>query len=245
MVAQGAGSKRIVHTSAAERVPKIRKTGNEQADSTKEAERECMMALIDNMIWDSSHILPLYNLLQKRLASSAIEQGDGYFSKLSTIYALPEDWLATLITSQSEFNSTDIVSMKKYDEESLGLLVYYAMQLSKHLKLPECCSLRAFTLELFKSRMVEVGGRLSGLKEAMGFLPSVGRLNFGKRGCYSLEFNEGGCVTKLVHISGAEVAVNPEVHRVTRQYVLVHNHSDKEAALVLQRSPPHPPAGLL
>lgn len=50
------------HTPVAPRVPKRKKTGNEMVDTSKDAEQELLMGLIDNCIWDPSHIIPFHNL---------------------------------------------------------------------------------------------------------------------------------------------------------------------------------------
>jgi hypothetical protein len=93
-------------------------------------------------------------------------------------------------------------------------------------------------VHLLTERMQHCGARLGGLKEKMVFKVADGKLNFKAYGACSLKFDAKDCLIEILHVSGDKVAINPEVHRMTRQYILVNNHADREAALFLDPLPP-------
>lgn len=225
------------HTAVALRVPKPKKTGNEMVDTSKDAERELLMVLIDNCIWDSSHIMPLHNLLMKRLASGPQDTGGNSFDKVGLLYSLPEEFLAHFITSVSDMSSLDIVAAKRFDPEAVVIMCKFGLDLPAHLKLPRECMLKDFMMDLLMKRHSDIGSRLSKLKESGTWDASRNQLNFKDKGCYRLTWRDG-ILRSVTHISGAVAELDAAKIQITRAYTMINNFSDRDAALLMEPLPP-------
>lgn len=195
------------------------------------------MTIIDHCISDSSHVLPLHSLLMKRLSSSSSTGGDRFSTKLTTIYSIPEDWLAHWVTSESDLSATDLIAAKKYDPEAITMLAKQALQLPSHLKWPDAANVCEFMFWMLSKRHAYCGSRIQGIRASSNFDPKVGKINLKHGGAYTMTFQDE-LLCKITHVSGEAVELDAKVYRITTSYELVNNHSDKDAALVLDPLPP-------
>lgn len=226
------------------KVPVPAKTGNYEQDQRADSDRHLLMCISDECAKDTTHILPLYTTLQKRIVnmgnSSNAPLGDQAFASLPVLSKLDGSFMSFWITSVSDFPAVDLARAKQYDTDSITHLFLFGLQLPPGLRMPEQCAVNAVVSSLADHRHQAAGRLLAKLKSEMQFNPRDGVLNWRKAGCYKLTFVEGAC-TVIAHVASNDTVSPPTGITINTSYNLIHNHSNMDAAV---HFPPLPPAKL-
>eukprot|EP00969_Alexandrium_andersonii_P249750 11037622-Alexandrium_andersonii.AAC.1 len=123
------------------------------------------------------------------------------------------------------------------------VLMQLALQLPPHLRWPEeamCCD---FAAKYCAERAKAVGSRIAYIKGREGWDSNTGEIKMKIVGCYTCTFTATGFLEKVLHTaSGTTATIDPARCPVNKHFKLVNNHSDTEAALVME---PIPPAKLI
>lgn len=224
------------HSPAALKVPAVAKTGNPDADQDSEARRECLMKLIDTLIEQPMHVLPVYTELQRRLrqASTRVQTNDATFEHLTTFGKLDDKFCTEFILRRSDLNIGDIVKAKQIDDRAIQQLMTYELQLSSSLKFPAQAQVIAVMRTVLEARSLALGNPLKSFK-AHGGLKSTGELVWSC-GAYRLTI-EGDLVSEVKHFSGAIATIDTKKIKISTEHTL-HNNWDEWSAHLVQ--PPMP-----
>jgi hypothetical protein len=229
-------SKTGKHHSASLRLPLPTKSGNRLADADADAMQEIFMSLVDSLIDDRSHVMPLMSMLQNRMAMQrAAPEANGAetFIRAPPTLRMHDDmdWLLLFLEKVSDMGMVDLLAIKQADDEAPFQLICYETGLHLLLRLPSCCQIKDVLWRLLHGRSVALGRRLASFKHDMGMYADR-TLNW-RTGVYLLTFATDR-ITEVQHKATKKV-VNVEEWQMTNAYQLMDNWSDMGASL--QRKP--------
>lgn len=125
--------------------------------------------------------------------------------QVSTLGKIDEGWFCAFLASHSHLTKQEIAKFKSYDTDGIKQTIQFAMSSSLQLKLPqECLEKRILTLAC-SARMKEVGDRVAAWRATNDGIESIGHLDWGKLGVYSLRSKEG-FVSETLHKPTGHVA---------------------------------------
>ena len=143
MVLSGAGAGKPGGLSAAaSRVPRPKKSGNTLMDDQSEALCATTVELVDEIVKDTSHVMPLWTKLQERkqeLQNNEFPvQGEMFAKTYLSLRKLIEEeteWVISYLSHVSDLSPEELVIATKHDREALEKLVTLDTQLctSMHL----------------------------------------------------------------------------------------------------------------
>jgi hypothetical protein len=223
----------------------IKNSSNKQGASEElESHTRLLQNMIDDMIVDPSHILPMYTTLQARKAAQAavskskVAKDAVLFEKLTTFGSIDDDYKGTWITTNSDLSAQDLVSAVQHDPQALDQIMTYAIQVNSKAKMPpqlQTCEVMTMFLD---DRLMSCGDRLRTFKASKTIVG--GKLCF-REASYQLEFNDKDVLTKIVHRSTKAAAKVEPTFNISMCWTLVSNFDDYVAHVV---RPPMPPIRL-
>ena len=195
--------------SLACRVPQTRRSGNPQTDLLRSQERDAFKEVIQLLEEHPQHRGTTRDFLKKLVAdeqaSSAIVSEGLFKEAVTTMAKIPEDWMASWLTSRSKLSLTDLGRIKAFDGASICQMFLYALNASGQTRLPPECQSKEVLWRACEKRAVAVGNRITDLKYQDPFISSDGKLNWSLLGEYTM-IVEGGVVKELTHKSTAHRA---------------------------------------
>eukprot|EP00969_Alexandrium_andersonii_P121829 5386462-Alexandrium_andersonii.AAC.1 len=194
-----AGSKRPrpgedgIHSWLANKVPKVKKSGNADVDARQLADRACFMTVIDACLKDPSMIATAYAAIQKSKESQVfgIDTHDKavLFDKVTQADRLPSDWVYQFITQHTDLQMSDLVSILKQDPEGPMKIFIFLTEFPSCMRLPQTACNKMVMYNVAHDRIVAIGNRGEKFKEK-GHVTADGTLDFKAHGCYKLTFLE-------------------------------------------------------
>lgn len=194
--------------------------------------------MIDDMVSDHTHILPMYTFLQDRKAAqvSPTEFKDAArFDKISTFGSVDDDFRASWITSNSDMSAANIIAAVKKDPAAIDHLCTFACQINCKQKLPQELLNREVCRRVLDARHEACGNRLHDFKKRGG-LTATGELNWLK-GSYEPKFDNEAKLIGIRHRSGDEVEVDPSLG-INMAWTLNSNFDDFAASMSRAPLPP-------
>lgn len=210
------------------KMPAAKVTGNYELDSEADSLREMKMDIVDAIVASDAHVVALHGVLCKRLRESSTPKGNEYFDEIGLVSKLPEEWLGSWLCEVSDLRPADIVSIQKFDSDSVLQLFMYATQLPAKLRLPDECRAKRVMVALANHRHELYGRRLRSFRSSSGILPT-GQLHFLNR-AYKMVWTENR-LSELEHISKEKVTIPAHVH-IMRDFTYECGYLDSEAKVV-------------
>jgi hypothetical protein len=198
--------------------------------------QEIFMTLVDSLIDDRSHVMPLMSMLQNRMAmqrAAPEANGADTFVRAPPTLRMHDnmDWILLFLEKVSDMGMVDLLAIKQADDEAPFQLICYETGLHLLLRLPPSCQIKDVLWRLLHARSVALGRRLASFKHDSG-LYADRTLNW-RNGVYLLTFATDR-ITEIQHKATKKV-VNVEEWQMTNAYQLIDNWSDMGASL--QRKP--------
>ena len=195
-----------------------------------------MEQCVVDMRTDHRHILPVFNLIQKRKKSQTVEDVvlDMAAKTDFTNFGKMDDtekmqWIA----AKSGLSSQETVDFAKADAHGAGEMLPYALQISGKTRLPKWANYVEVLSRWMDMRYVECGERLKDFR-ARGGLKADGTWDMRAIGCYRVDADvEGRRLAQVRHANGDVFIFTQEFSFLTTAYKLVDNHCDWSAALVV------------
>lgn len=208
----------------------------------QQGQAHLLKSMIDDMVADPSHILPMYTHLQGRKASlasaSTVAQNAPRFESLSTFSSADDDYKGSWITANSDLSAGDLVAAVKADPAAIDNLMTFACQVAPKQKLPSEFQTKEVFTRFLNARHEEAGSRLKNFKGKSG-INNDGSLNF-RAASYSLSFDKEGRLHGIKHFSGEKATVDISIG-ITDAWTLASNFDDMAATIC---RPPLPPLRL-
>ena len=227
--------------AAAKRLPAPEKTGDTDGDEERMAQHELFVEMVQGILLDRSHVMPLYRKFKERIAAklpaNVPVNPSEYFAKISTVGALCRDeaaFVVAFLVSISDLSSANITDACAHVGSSVSHLLQFAVGLKEDLKLLPQLRLKDVMRRFLKTRADELGNRLADFK-ARGGLKQNGGLDWS-RGVYHIVVADGK-ITKVRH-HGSNAEVDLAQYDLTNAYNLEGNWCDYKACL---RKDPLPP----
>lgn len=210
-------------------------------EEEREAQMHLLQTMVDDMVKDPGHILPMYTHLEARKAAAAAAFVNAFakdapsFGKLTTFNSADTDFRGSWVTANSDLSAADIVAAVRKDPEAIDQLVTFATQVVAKQKVPMELHTIAVMTTFMNRRSEAAGKRLTDFKNKGG-IAYDGSLNW-IHGSYTLVFDDTDRLTTIRHISGVAVQVDPNLG-ITKAWHMMSNYNDFEAAVRMLPMPP-------
>ena len=194
--------------------------------------------IVDEIAVDSSHVLPVWDLIQDRKGQKALTASrvaSETFTNVTTFASLPDEFKVTWIVQASDLTAVDLGKLMARDPGCVDVLMSVAIQINPKTKLPSYLLHKEVMKEFMDLRHEQCGSPLSNFK-ARGGLKGAD-LDLEAAGSYTLEYKDDK-VIGVTHRSGAKGTIGEECG-FNRAWSLVANHDDHGAHLILPPGPPH------
>ena len=225
------------------KLPPLRKSGEYEEDSRREATRSCLMSIIETCLDDESHVLPLYNELQKRInaakANPTTKLGKdlAFTPPVQTLRQLPASFVCGWLVECTGLSPEVLAKVYEFDAEAPGRMLEFLCQLPASLKIPPEGNIKAVMTALLNHRVAACGNRGTKMKEAVA---ATGQIQWSKFGSYELKLDQHGVATGITYVGGAQQHF-PAGISVDKSWNLCKNWSDDHAYV---EKPPFPPVVL-
>ena len=200
-----------------------------------------MSQIYEDLQNDSSHILPCYNLIQKRKKAKLDAQDDVLRGatrlQCTTIKGLTDELKIQWLSEHSDVSSKNFVKMMGVDKGVLDLLLQLALQMNLSARLPDKMQYWETLVTFMNARDDHCGGRLKHIRRNNG-IKDDWNVDLAVAGPYVLKFTDQ-LLSELVHCSGDKVPVSAD-HHITKKHTLQDNVLDMSATLQLDPLPPIP-----
>ena len=210
-----------------ERVPAVAKTGDKYRDDELTMQRQHFMKLVSSLWRNPQMIMQSNSWLEGKLEDMKNQVTEGYFSKVSTLGALDEDWVAKYLTSKLPLNMEQLEAACEYDPEAWTQLLCWMLRATRTLKIPESCRQIAVLVLAFDLRVEAIGCRWLGLKANDMVELSTGAIKWTNIGVYEVKFNsEKTKALSVLHRPTQEVAQIPDHVFIDATFSLTFNWLD-------------------
>jgi len=226
-----------MHPAAEKPLLGPRKIGGAITNADNATKADMLREIVSACLLDLSHVTPLYAKLRERQRLGIQASADDAFAHVKMLRGLDSDFcIDFLIVCHADLTVELLVMCLKKDSESIAQLVSFVTQLPLCLRWSDDLRFREIAFRFLKKRSEECGKRLSKFAAAGG-ISAFGQVNWA-HGCYTLEFNEGGRLRSVKHITGDEVAIDDTVHLYRSGLVLTENWLDFSAFVTTSPMPP-------
>lgn len=224
-------------TTLAERVPKAKKSQDQQEMNRRLLARSAVVRCVDYLMKNPSAAAAVWNAIESGLIPEAGDNnaagsagGSKTELKISSYGKLPSDTIAAFFAGLDGGPSKAILDlMDAKDADAIRDVGTMMLQLRRSDSIPKCCSDPRVLTKFLKARLDQVGPRIPGWFGAS--VSPAGIIDWGKQPLFTLEWAERRLVS-IKHMTG-DIVELPQHVVITADFQLEHPHSDADAALVL------------
>ena len=216
-------------TAASKRIPAPKKTANSTKTGDERSLFTCLVSVVDDLVLDQSHVLPVFNLLSERKAATAARGGiidvEVFDDDVATISGLPDEFKMSVLTENSDLSAQSFLAALGKDPQVLNKFLTLGLQLPKQTRVNQYIKPVAVMKKFMKARILECGNRLSDLK-AKGGISASGDVDFLKVGCFTPTYTSAGVLDKLFHSASTRTVDVIKKTGINTEWSLVDNFDD-------------------
>lgn len=171
-------------------IPGAAKSGCEAKQEEAQARMDMIVLIVQGLMQDNDHIMPLFSLMKKREAAkntTVHAADDELFSERPyNLLQLDVSWAATVVEQLSDMSGDEIARTLEFDTEAVHALLACETQIPLSMQLPPAFQVKTVCRRILGEMSATHGGLLKDWKARGGLLPT-GAVDWGK-GCYEVKF---------------------------------------------------------